>query len=59
MINSNEWKQILRDGVSLSHLMLTISVAEKRLLNKSIDAPINEARMERDTKYRLNKRRKK
>lgn len=59
MIKNDEWKQILRDGVSLARLMLTISIAEKRLLNKSIDAPINEARMERDTRFRLNRRRKK
>ena len=56
MIANNEWQKVMKDGVELAYLMWTIKPFEKTLLNKSVDAKINTARMNRDTKFRLNKR---
>ena len=53
MVKSDEWVDVVVAGVEDAHLLYTISAIEKKLLIQSIYSPIDETKMEADTKRRL------
>lgn len=56
MISKNWWYIELHRGIELAYLFGTITLQEKINLDRSIDEPINEKRMQRDTNRRLNRK---
>lgn len=56
MFSSRWWRIELHRGVELAYLFGTISLREKIKLDRSVDEPINEKRMNRDTARRLNRK---
>jgi len=56
MIVDNAWKDIMREGTTLAYLLDTISSHDKVRFDISIDSPIDEKRMNRDTERRLNRK---
>lgn len=57
MIANDTWKKVMKDGVERAYLLSTISILEAVLFHQSINAKINIARMNRDSKHRLNRKR--
>ena len=53
MISNDQWIKNMKQGVLYAYLFQTISIQERRLLESSIDAEINELRMNRDSEHRL------
>lgn len=59
MIDEERWKIDMYGGVYKAFLFGTINQMEKALLCESIRQPINERRMNEDTRRRLNRKGKK
>jgi hypothetical protein len=58
MIPRDYYKTLIGEAVAWSFLSGKVSFVEAMLLTQSVNEPINERRMNEDTRRRLNKRRR-